>query len=92
MLFLSNRVRSLAVPMTIEMTKKSRELQEAGHDIISLSLGEPDFDTPDFIKSSGKIGIDENYSHYILTVFRQCFWSDIYSRRLCERFFRRYLS
>ena len=65
MLFLSNRVRSLAVPMTIEMTKKSRELQEAGHDIISLSLGEPDFDTPDFIKSSGKIGIDENYSHYM---------------------------
>ena len=51
--------------MTIEMTKKSRELQEAGHDIISLSLGEPDFDTPDFIKSSGKIGIDENYSHYM---------------------------
>jgi aspartate aminotransferase len=51
--------------MTIEMTKKSRELQEAGHDIISLSLGEPDFDTPDFIKSSGKRGIDENYSHYM---------------------------
>jgi len=47
------------------MTKKSRELQEAGHDIISLSLGEPDFDTPDFIKSSGKRGIDENYSHYM---------------------------
>lgn len=51
--------------MTIEMTKKSRELQEAGHDIVSLSLGEPDFDTPDFIKSSGKSGIDENYSHYM---------------------------
>ncbi|MDA8650369.1 pyridoxal phosphate-dependent aminotransferase [Schleiferiaceae bacterium] len=65
MLFLSNRVKSLEVPMTIEMTKKSRELQEAGHDIISLSLGEPDFDTPDFIKSSGKRGIDENYSHYM---------------------------
>ena len=55
----------MAVPMTIEMTKKSRELQEAGHDIISLSLGEPDFDTPDFIKTSGKRGIDENYSHYM---------------------------
>lgn len=51
--------------MTIEMTKKSRVLQDAGHDIISLSLGEPDFDTPDFIKTAGKEGIDQNYSHYM---------------------------
>ncbi|CAI8341084.1 MAG: Aspartate aminotransferase [Owenweeksia sp. TMED14] len=65
MLFLSNRVKSLEVPMTIEMTKKCRALQDAGHDIVSLSLGEPDFDTPDFIKSAGKEGIDQNYSHYM---------------------------
>ena len=51
--------------MTIEMTKKSRVLQDAGYDIISLSLGEPDFDTPDFIKTAGKEGIDQNYSHYM---------------------------
>tara|TARA_B100000780_G_scaffold278681_1_gene253149 strand:+ start:4230 stop:5369 length:1140 start_codon:yes stop_codon:yes gene_type:complete len=51
--------------MTIEMTKKCRALQDAGHDIVSLSLGEPDFDTPDFIKSAGKEGIDQNYSHYM---------------------------
>ena len=54
MLFLSQRVQSLALPMTIEMTKKSRALQEAGYDIISLSLGEPDFDTPD-LGESGEI-------------------------------------
>ena len=65
MLFLSKRIDTLEIPMTIEMTKKSRVLQDAGHDIISLSLGEPDFDTPDFIKTAGKEGIDQNYSHYM---------------------------
>ena len=58
-------MQSLALPMTIEMTKKSRALQEAGHDIISLSLGEPDFDTPDFAKAAGMEGIEQNYSHYM---------------------------
>ena len=65
MLFLSKRIDALEIPMTIEMTKKSRLLQDAGHDIISLSLGEPDFDTPGFIKTAGKEGIDQNYSHYM---------------------------
>ena len=65
MLFLSKRIDTLEIPMTIEMTKKSRVLQDAGHDIISLSLGEPDFDTPGFIKTAGKEGIDQNYSHYM---------------------------
>ena len=65
MLFLSQRVESLALPITIEMTKKSRALQEAGHDIISLSLGEPDFDTPDFAKAAGMDGIAQNFSHYM---------------------------
>ncbi|HAG49097.1 MAG TPA: aspartate aminotransferase, partial [Cryomorphaceae bacterium] len=65
MLFLSQRVASLALPMTIEMTKKSRALQEAGHDIISLSLGEPDFDTPNFAKAAGILGSSDLYSHYM---------------------------
>lgn len=42
----------------------ARELREQGKDIIGLSLGEPDFDTPDFIKEACKTAIDENYSHY----------------------------
>ncbi len=65
MLFISERVQTLALPMTIEMSKKSRALQEAGHDIISLSLGEPDFDTPDFAKAAGIEGIEQNFSHYM---------------------------
>jgi aspartate aminotransferase len=65
MLFISDRVQSLALPMTIEMAKKSRALRDAGHDIISLSLGEPDFQTPDFVKAAGIAGIQEDFSHYM---------------------------
>ncbi len=46
------------------MARISRELKEAGHDVISLSLGEPDFDTPDFIKAAANRAIAENYTHY----------------------------
>ncbi|MDX9704677.1 MAG: aspartate aminotransferase, partial [Weeksellaceae bacterium] len=46
------------------MTQKARELKAEGKDVISLSIGEPDFDTPDFIKEAAKKAIDENYSHY----------------------------
>ncbi|NNE56298.1 MAG: aminotransferase class I/II-fold pyridoxal phosphate-dependent enzyme, partial [Flavobacteriales bacterium] len=46
------------------MARMARELKEQGVDVISLSLGEPDFDTPDFIKEATKKAIDENYSHY----------------------------
>jgi aspartate aminotransferase len=42
----------------------SRELKEKGHDVIALSLGEPDFDTPEFIKNAAKQAIDNNFSHY----------------------------
>lgn len=49
---------------TIAMSQKSRELKSAGLDVISLSLGEPDFNTPDLIKDAAKIAIDENYSKY----------------------------
>lgn len=61
---LSTRSQELEVPMTLEMSKKSRELAAQGHNVINLSLGEPDFDTPDFIKESAKKAIDDNYSHY----------------------------
>ncbi|TNE28292.1 MAG: pyridoxal phosphate-dependent aminotransferase [Bacteroidetes bacterium] len=62
---LSTRVQALELPMTIEMSKKSRELAAKGVDVISLSLGEPDFDTPDFIKEAAIEGIHQNYSHYM---------------------------
>lgn len=62
--FLSERSRTLEVPMTLEMSKKSRELAALGHDVINLSLGEPDFDTPDFIKEAAKQALDDNYTHY----------------------------
>ncbi|MFM6997667.1 MAG: pyridoxal phosphate-dependent aminotransferase [Bacteroidota bacterium] len=62
---LSDRVNAMALPMTIAMAKKSRALQEQGLDIISLSLGEPDFDTPDLAKAAGIEGIEQNFSHYM---------------------------
>ena len=61
---LSNRINNLAESQTLAMAAKSRELKEQGIDVISLSLGEPDFNTPDFIKEAAKKAIDENYSHY----------------------------
>ncbi len=61
---LSDRIVNLAESQTLAMTKKSRELQAAGKDIINLSIGEPDFDTPDFVKEAAKKAIDENYTHY----------------------------
>jgi aspartate aminotransferase len=62
---LSDRVKNLAESATIAMAAKSRELIEEGKDIISLSLGEPDFNVPDFIKDAAKKGIDDNYSKYM---------------------------
>lgn len=61
---LSNRLEHLQPPATIAMTQKAREYRAQGKDVISLSIGEPDFDTPDFIKEAAKKAIDENYSHY----------------------------
>lgn len=61
---LSNRLENLQPPATIAMTQKAREYKAQGKDVISLSIGEPDFDTPDFIKEAAKKAIDENYSHY----------------------------
>lgn len=63
-MLLSTRLQKLQPPATIAMTQKARELKQQGNDVISLSIGEPDFDTPDFIKEAAKKAIDENYSHY----------------------------
>jgi aspartate aminotransferase len=62
--YLSDRVKSMAVSQTLAMAQKSRELKAKGIDIISLSLGEPDFNTPDYIKEAAKKAIDDNYSKY----------------------------
>jgi len=61
---LSNRINSLSESQTLAMARLSRELIAQGKDIISLSIGEPDFDTPQFIKDAAKKAIDENYTHY----------------------------
>lgn len=60
----SDRLNKLAVSATLAMTNKSRELKEQGIDVINLSIGEPDFDTPEYIKEAAKKAIDENYTHY----------------------------
>jgi aspartate aminotransferase len=62
--YLSDRVKSLSVSQTLAMAQKSRELKAKGIDIISLSLGEPDFNTPDYVKEAAKKAIDDNYSKY----------------------------
>lgn len=61
---LSERVNNISEPQTIGMARKARELKAQGVDVISLSLGEPDFNTPEPIKSAGKNAIDDNFSHY----------------------------
>jgi aspartate aminotransferase len=62
--YLSDRIKSLSASATLAMAQKSRELKEKGIDVISLSLGEPDFDTPDYIKEAAKKAIDGSYSKY----------------------------
>jgi aspartate aminotransferase len=62
--FLSDRIINLGESETLAMAKKSRELRSQGYDIINLSIGEPDFDTPLHIKEAAKQAIDNNFSHY----------------------------
>lgn len=64
MIELSERLQSMEESATIAMSQKSRELKAEGKDVISLSLGEPDFNTPEFIKDAAKQGMDENYTTY----------------------------
>jgi len=62
--YISNRIKNLSESATLKMTSKSRELKALGHDVIALSIGEPDFDTPESIKEAAKKAINENYTHY----------------------------
>src|SRR4051812_30673379 len=64
MTHLSNRVNKISESQTIAMARKSRELIAQGIDVISLSLGEPDFATPQIIKDAAKKAIDDNFSYY----------------------------
>jgi len=61
---ISRRVQSLSVSQTLAMAQKSREMKEKGIDVINLSIGEPDFNTPDDIKEAAKKAIDDNFSFY----------------------------
>lgn len=63
-MILSDRINQLHESQTLAMARKSRELKSQGIHVINLSLGEPDFNTPDFIKEAAKRAIDENFSHY----------------------------
>ena len=61
---LSSRLERFSEPETLKMTKLGRELRSQGIDIIDLSLGEPDFDTPEHIKKAAIKAVEENWSHY----------------------------
>lgn len=61
---ISNRVESLAVSQTLAMSQKSAELKAQGVDVINLSVGEPDFNTPSHIKAAAVKAIEDNYSFY----------------------------
>ena len=61
---LSQKLQNMSESATIQMAQKARELKAQGLDIISLSLGEPDFDTPDFIKESAQKALDDGFTKY----------------------------
>ncbi|MCK7553845.1 aminotransferase class I/II-fold pyridoxal phosphate-dependent enzyme [Chitinophaga sedimenti] len=64
MLQLAERLSRISEPQTIKMAKLSRELKAQGIDIVDLSIGEPDFDTPEHIREAAKKAIDEGFTHY----------------------------
>ena len=61
---LSDRLNRLSPSATLAMSQKSSEMKAAGIDVINMSVGEPDFNTPDHIKEAAKKAIDNNYSRY----------------------------
>lgn len=63
-MYLSKRLSKFNEPETLKMAKLARELRSQGHDVVGLSLGEPDFDTPDHVKEALKKAIEDNFSHY----------------------------
>ncbi|WP_223225159.1 pyridoxal phosphate-dependent aminotransferase [Sphingobacterium cavernae] len=62
--YLSNRINSLSESATLKMTKLGRELAAKGINVISLSVGEPDFNTPDHVKEAAKKALDDNFTRY----------------------------
>ncbi|MDB3938336.1 pyridoxal phosphate-dependent aminotransferase [Flavobacteriaceae bacterium] len=62
--YLSDRINNLAVSQTLAMAAKARELKNEGKDVIGLSLGEPDFNTPNYIKQAAVNAINEDYNSY----------------------------
>jgi len=64
MIVLSDKIKNIEESATLAMARKSRELQQKGEKIINLSLGEPDFNTPDFIKKAAQDAIENNFSKY----------------------------
>jgi aspartate aminotransferase len=64
MIQVSDRILNINEPETLAMARLARELQAQGHDVVNLSLGEPDFDTPDFIKKAAIKAMDENFTKY----------------------------
>lgn len=62
--YLSDRINAMSTSATLAMAAKTRELRNEGKDIIGLSLGEPDFNIPEFVKESAHKAIDDNYSSY----------------------------
>ncbi len=62
--YLSDRINAMSTSATLAMAAKTRELRNEGKDIIGLSLGEPDFHIPEFVKESAHKAIDDNYSSY----------------------------
>ena len=64
MQLLSERILNMATSATLAMAAKARELRGEGKDIIGLSLGEPDFNTPDFIKEAAIQAVNDNYNSY----------------------------
>jgi len=79
----ADRLNNIEESQTIAMSKLCRELQEQGHDVINLSLGEPDFITPDNIRNAGKKAIDEGFTHYTpISGFQDL------RKAICEKFKR----
>ena len=64
MALISQRISSMPPSETLAMTQIANELAEAGKDVIKLSIGEPDFNTPEVVKEAAKTAIDENWTHY----------------------------
>ncbi|MCD4680496.1 MAG: aminotransferase class I/II-fold pyridoxal phosphate-dependent enzyme, partial [Bacteroidales bacterium] len=62
--YLAERIERLSESETLAMTRMSRELSAKGYDVINLSIGQPDFDTPDNIKDAAKEALNQNYTTY----------------------------